>query len=352
MKNITKKIYLSMLIITTMIFNTYNVYASTGEKIKILGESLIFIVPFLCLILSIFLCNKYIENKKNQNEVLKETVSIKKKIKKLMIYTYLLIILILYFSNKFENLGISLIFPAAGLYCVYCVITGKIYIFKQGINAIIDKTFIILMSIFFMIVPWFKFFFPITSQNIIYLIGYLLGMLCVIGMSICANKIPNSTEIYSSENIKNSNNMDYEQIEKKRKKIKRITYLVLIGINLPILCVTLLVWGVFIYQYASQNIKAQNYLETTATLVSYNSEGATYEYIVDGVTYEGSPNLISNEYDETIKVKYNQDNPKEYVMDEQLPKLITIATICLCIVIFHITMIVFIAKIILNKILG
>lgn len=85
--------------------------------------------------------------------------------------------------------------------------------------------------------------------------------------------------------------------------------------------------GVSSYSNISDNNKSKNYLETEGILVSYENcqyddDGdelcnAVYEYTVNGVTYKGSPNLLSNRsgFKQTATVKYNPNNPSEYVMN-------------------------------------
>lgn len=89
------------------------------------------------------------------------------------------------------------------------------------------------------------------------------------------------------------------------------------------------------YSVISDKNKSKDYSETVGTLVRYEQyEGAfdveneeedsgeplctgVYEYKVDGTTHQGFPNRISNEsdFEQTILVKYNPDNPTEFVMD-------------------------------------
>lgn len=84
--------------------------------------------------------------------------------------------------------------------------------------------------------------------------------------------------------------------------------------------------GTTIYSNVSDKHKSKNYLESEGKLVSYDNcqyngddvelcEGV-YEYVVNGVTYKGSPNLLTDRssFKQTIIVKYNPDNPSEYVM--------------------------------------
>lgn len=81
------------------------------------------------------------------------------------------------------------------------------------------------------------------------------------------------------------------------------------------------------YSNTKDNNKSKNYLETKGYLKSFEDCSydkdheelchAIYEYKVNDVTYNGSPNLLSSRsgFKQTITVKYNPDNPNEYVMD-------------------------------------
>ena len=82
----------------------------------------------------------------------------------------------------------------------------------------------------------------------------------------------------------------------------------------------------------AETYKAKGYLETEGTLayvkyekdklkVTYKSISkggytGVYQYVVDGQTYMGSPNKVGNSGDikDKVKVKYNPNNPSEYVI--------------------------------------
>ena len=101
----------------------------------------------------------------------------------------------------------------------------------------------------------------------------------------------------------------------------------MIFIFAPWFLIGLVFIGVSSYSNISDNTKSKDYLETEGKLVGYkncqyDNDGdelcdAVYEYTVNGVTYKGSPNLLSNRsgFKQTTLVKYNPNNPSEYVMN-------------------------------------
>ena len=140
------------------------------------------------------------------------------------------------------------------------------------------------------------------------------------------------TELNHIEQSSNFLNKDYSQANVKTidlgsKKSKRITSAILIFILAPWFLGGLVFIGVSSYSNITDNNKSKNYLETEGKLVSYENcqyddDGdelcnGVYEYTVNGVTYKGSPNLLSNRsgFKQTATVKYNPDNPNEYVMN-------------------------------------
>lgn len=62
------------------------------------------------------------------------------------------------------------------------------------------------------------------------------------------------------------------------------------------------------------------------------------KYTVDGVTYNASPDLITNtsEFEQTAIVKYNPSNPSEYVMDAKWNTMLISGIIIMLICIFFI----------------
>lgn len=135
--------------------------------------------------------------------------------------------------------------------------------------------------------------------------------------------------------IKQSNNFlnhDYSQINAKTidlesKKVKHIINAILIFILAPCFLVGLSFIGVSLYSNIVNNNKSKNYLETEGKLVDYencqyddNGDelcSGIYEYTVNGITYKASPKLLSNHsgFKQIAIVKYNPNNPNEYVMN-------------------------------------
>lgn len=140
------------------------------------------------------------------------------------------------------------------------------------------------------------------------------------------------TELNHIEKNNNFLNKDYSQTNVKTidlgsKKAKHITSAILIFILAPWFLFGLAFIGVSLYSNITDNNKSKNYLETEGKLVSYENcqyddDGdelcnGVYEYTVNGVTYIGASNLLSNRsgFKQTAIVKYNPNNPNEYVMN-------------------------------------
>ncbi len=163
-------------------------------------------------------------------------------------------------------------------------------------------------------------------------------------------------------------NKDYSQVEKPNidlnsRPMKVITTVILVIILAPWFLAAVAFTGVSAYSIISDNNKSKGYSETVGTLVRYDRREKTghkgytdsgnplctgvYEYTVDGVTYQGSPKQISNksDFEQTILVKYNPDNPSEYVMDSHWNILLISGIVMILVVVG-----IFIAaKIYLNK---
>lgn len=61
-----------------------------------------------------------------------------------------------------------------------------------------------------------------------------------------------------------------------------------------------------------------------------------YEYKVNGVTYKGSLSLVKSnpeEFKQTLIVKYDSNNPEEYVMEAGWYKLLIVGTIMIIVVV-------------------
>ena len=104
-------------------------------------------------------------------------------------------------------------------------------------------------------------------------------------------------------------------------------------------------FGVSTYSIINDNKKAQNYLETEGKLVSYELRDSrideeyyegVYEYKVNGVTYKGSPSSVKNnpeEFKQTLIVKYDPNNPEDYVMESGWNKLLIVGIIMIIVVV-------------------
>lgn len=140
------------------------------------------------------------------------------------------------------------------------------------------------------------------------------------------------TELNHIEQNNSFLNKDYSQTNVKTinlgsKTAKHITSAILIFILAPWFLIGLAFIGVSSYSNITDYNKSKDYLETEGKLINYENckyedDGdefcnGVYEYIVNGVTYKGSPNLLSNRsgFKRTATVKYNPNNPNEYVMN-------------------------------------
>ena len=139
-----------------------------------------------------------------------------------------------------------------------------------------------------------------------------------------------NAKLNSTESSGNFLNVDYSKetaknIYSNTKKVSHIATAILIIILIPWFLGGLVFIGIYLYLNITDHNKAKNYFKTDAKLIKYdcfydeegNECSAIYEYIVDGVTYRVSPNVISNSsgFKQTTTVRYNPDDPNEYVID-------------------------------------
>lgn len=175
-------------------------------------------------------------------------------------------------------------------------------------------------------------------------------------------------------------NRDYSQIDKPHidlnsKRVKIITAVILVVIFAPWFLIGTALIGVSAYSVISDNNKTKDYSETVGRLVDYEeyeerfdeeddeeddeeedsrelSCKGVYEYTVNGTTYQGSPKRIGKEsdFEETISVKYNPDNPSEFVMDSRQETTLIYGIIIILVVTVVFIVIIISIKKILDKI--
>ena len=146
-----------------------------------------------------------VNTKENKDKILEKTASNKTKFIILMIVlTYIFITVppvinyggveILLFALLFPGIGFSFLF-----YTLLFSGTQTIYINGQPTNsAILTKVFGIVWGLGFGGMPWTFLVLPILRQDPMYLIGYMIGLACILGMIICIKCLPKRTQ-YGNE---------------------------------------------------------------------------------------------------------------------------------------------------------
>lgn len=139
-------------------------------------------------------------------------------------------------------------------------------------------------------------------------------------------------------------NKDYSKDDKNIIHLSKGKTLLIVNIFLIIATGVWFIVGasfvaVSVYSNITDYNKAKYYLETEGKLVNYDKcelddDGtelceAVYEYVVDGVSYHGSPDLLSNKsgFKEVMTVKYNPNSPSEYLIDAGWNNLLIIGII-------------------------
>ena len=88
-----------------------------------------------------------------------------------------------------NNLLFAIVFPAAGFTFMFCMLFSNNE--TTYVNGTIKK-FLILPKIFSFVwgalfagIPWYFLLFPALKQEPIYLIAYIVGLICIFGMMLC-----------------------------------------------------------------------------------------------------------------------------------------------------------------------
>ena len=135
-----------------------------------------------------------INDKKNKNTIFDKVASAKiLPVVLMIIVTYLIITIPPVWSYGGEDtLIVALLFPSIGFSVLFGFLFGK--------NSIGTKIFGLVWGLGFGGMPWVSFVLPALLENPVYLIGYIGGLVCVIGMILCIKFLPKrtpyGTEIY------------------------------------------------------------------------------------------------------------------------------------------------------------
>lgn len=164
-----------------------------------------------------------INNKENKNKIFERSASSKKIFIILMIIvTYCLITIPPIFAyGELGNLLFALLFPGIGFTVLFKMVFGKtqtIYINgKATYSSIGTKIFGIVWGLGFGGIPWTFIVLPALKQDQVYLIGYGLGLLCILGMIICLKYLPKRTP-YGNEILSKINGFKnfLETVEKDK----------------------------------------------------------------------------------------------------------------------------------------
>lgn len=145
-----------------------------------------------------------INNKENKNKIFEKSASSKKIFIILMIIiSYCLITIPPIFNNgELGNLPFALLFPGIGFTLMFSMLFGEketIYVNGRATNSSIGtKLFGLVWGVLFGGMPWVFIVLPALLQDSIYLIGYFIGLGCVLGMVICLKYLPKRTQ-YGNE---------------------------------------------------------------------------------------------------------------------------------------------------------
>ena len=142
---------------------------------------------------------KNINNKENKNKIFEKSASRKKiSITLMIIVSHCLITIPPIFTYGEPNSVIlALLFPGIGFKLMFDMLRGKTKTIDINSNPthslIVTKIFGIIFGVIFGIQPWSYLVLPSLLEDITYLIGYIIGIGCVLGMVICLEYLPKRT---------------------------------------------------------------------------------------------------------------------------------------------------------------
>ena len=140
-----------------------------------------------------------INNKENKNKIFEKSASSKTIFIILMIIaTYCLITIPPIFAyGESSSLLFALLFPGIGFTVLFKLVFGEtqtIYVNGRATySSIGTKIFGLVWGLGFGGIPWAFMVLPALKQDQVYLVGYGLGLVCVLGMVICLKYLPKRT---------------------------------------------------------------------------------------------------------------------------------------------------------------
>ena len=109
----------------------------------------------------------------------------------MIITSYLLITIPPMFNyGNSGDLFIALLFPGIGFTVLFSMVFGK--------TKIVTKLFGLFWGSLFGGIPWLFIVFPTLLENPVYLMGYIVGLICIVGMVICLKYLPKRSQ-YGNE---------------------------------------------------------------------------------------------------------------------------------------------------------
>ena len=133
-----------------------------------------------------------VNNEKNKNKIFEKSSTNKNVFIILMIIaSYLLITIPPMFNyGNSGDLFIALLFPGIGFTVLFSMVFGK--------TKIVTKLFGLFWGSLFGGIPWLFIVFPTLLENPVYLMGYIVGLICIVGMVICLKYLPKRSQ-YGNE---------------------------------------------------------------------------------------------------------------------------------------------------------
>ena len=137
----------------------------------------------------------HVNTKENKTKIFEKSATNKFKfIIMMIVVTYCLITIPLMLDyGQTQNLFAALLFPGLGFTMLFMLVIGNSSIHLSGYSPIVLKIFGVFWGLLFGGMPWFVFIWPLLKRELFYLVGYLLGLICVMGMVVCLKYLPKRT---------------------------------------------------------------------------------------------------------------------------------------------------------------